>query len=297
MRRFIDGENLWIYVRDFLKNNYKGSSLVEKDGLSIDIDLSSDAKNDLKQFLEVTRDAKSTNLAFNATGKPVTCKFYNNVDLSRREYEVINQYHPLVQFAAENTDPESFHPVVATKLQHSSKSGLDSGKYLFLIKRWSTSGAKTEEKLIYRAINLATAQTLSEVISEKLLMTAITHGNDWLEVKSEIKSDNLIAHYHNLEDSLDDEFEDYRKQMRLENEDRIDLAISTLNGQIDRQIATKQNSINTLTEKGNHRMVKLFEAQIKNLESTRENRTLDFNQRRKISNEPRDVIMGIVYVE
>jgi hypothetical protein len=128
-------------------------------------------------------------------------------------------------------------------------------------------------------------------------MTAITHGNDWLEVKSEIKSYDLIAHYHNLEDSLDDEFENYRKQMRLENEDRIDLAISTLNGQIDRQIATKQNSINTLTEKGNLRMVKLFEAQIKNLESTRENRTLDFNQRRKINNEPRDVIMGVVYVE
>jgi superfamily II DNA or RNA helicase len=297
MRRFIDGENLWIYVRDFLKRKYRGSNLVEKDGLSIDIDLSSDAKNDLKHFLETSRDAKSTNLAFNAIGKPITCKFYNNVDLSRREYEVINQYHPLVQFAAQNTDPESFHQVIATKLQHPNKSELDSSKYLFLIKRWSTTGAKTEEKLIYRAINLATGQALSEVLSEKLIMAAISHGSDWLEVKSEIKGDDLIAHYHNLEESLDNEFEDYQKQMRLENEDRIDLAISTVNGQIDRQIATKQSSINTLTEKGNHRMVKLFEAQIKNLESTRENRTLDFNLRRKINNEPRDVIMGVIYVQ
>jgi len=297
MRRFIDGENLWIYIRDFLKREYQGSSLVRKDNLSIDIDLSSNAKNELKHFVESTRDNRSTSLAYNATGKPVTCKFYNNVDLSRREYEVINQYHPLVQFAAEKTDPEKFHPVVATKLKHSNKSDLIRGKYLFLIKRWSTTGAKTEEKLIYRATNLATGQALSEIMSEKLIMTVITDGNDWLEVKSAIKSGDLVEHYLHLEDSLDDEFEDYRKQMRLANEDRIDLAISTLNGQIDRQIAIKQNSINTLTEKGNLRMVKLFEAQIKNLESTREKRILDFNQRRKINNEPRDVIMGVVYVE
>lgn len=297
MRRFIDGENLWIYVRDFLKTNYKGSSLVEKGTLTYEIDLSTDAKNDLKHFLEALRDASTTNLAFNATGKPITCKFQNNIDLSKKEYEVINHYHPLVQFAAQNTNPENFHPVVATKFLSSKTLDIKSGKYIFLAKRWSTTGAKTEEKLVYSAISLNSGKIVSSILSEKLIMSAITYGRDWSKVKTDLLGCDLVAYYHQLEMYLDDEFDKYRKQMQLENEDRIDLAISTLNGQIDRQIAARESAIYSLREKGKLKMIRLFEAQIRNLETTRENRTSEFNQRRKINNEPSDVIMGVVYVE
>ena len=297
MRRYIDGENLWVYVRDFLKRSYKGSSLVEKDTLSIEIDLSSEAKNDLKHFLEASRDSNPTVLAYNAMGKPVTCKFYNNVDLSKKDYEVINQYHPLVQFAAKNTDPDSFHRVVATKFDKSKLPELKGGRYIVHVKRWSTTGAKTEEKLVYRAVDLATSKVMSNDISERIIMTAISHGQDWLEAKSELQSVNLIEQYHKLEMLLDDEFDEYRKQMQLENEDRINLAITTLNGQFDRQIDYKRKSINTLIEKGKQKMIKLFEGQIKSLETTRENRILDYKQRRKISNEPSDVILGVFCVE
>ena len=128
-------------------------------------------------------------------------------------------------------------------------------------------------------------------------MSAITYGRDWSKVKTDLLGCDLVAYYHQLEMYLDDEFDKYRKQMQLENEDRIDLAISTLNGQIDRQIAARESAIYSLREKGKLKMIRLFEAQIRNLETTRENRTSEFNQRRKINNEPSDVIMGVVYVE
>ncbi len=299
MRRFIDGDNLWIYVRDFLKRKYRGSNLVEKkhNPPEVEIDLSMTGKTDLKHFIETTNEVSKTSLSSNIGGKPVQCMFYNNIDLASRKYEVINQYHPLVRFAASNTDTEDFHQVVAINLDKTATDNAKPGVYMVLAKRWSTSGAKTTENLVYRAVNINTSKMMDDVFAEKLTMAAVSDGQDWLTVHSTIDRDKAINSYHALEQALDEQFDEYCEQMKLENEDRIDFSIATLNGQMDRQIASKREAIYNLQLKGNVKMINLFEAQIRRIEDNRKRRTHEYNQHRNINNEPRDVILGVICVE
>ena len=298
MRRFIDGDNLWIYIRDFLKTKYSGSNLVEREisPLTVDIDLSLEAKTDFKHFIDPLNNTVQTKLASNATGKPVRCLFYNNIDLSSNKYEVINHHHPLVRFAAKNTDTDDFHQLVGIKLDKDLNHKIPIGNYMVIVKCWSTTGSKTVESLIYRAINIDTFQNIDDMPSEKLLMSAVSHGEDWLTAKATINHNNALKCYHLLEQLLDDQFDEYCTQMRFENEDRIDFNIATLNGQIDRQIASRQETIYKLIEKNNTKMVKLFEGQIKKLEDTRKKRIHEYNLQRNVNSEPRDVTLGVVYV-
>ena len=103
--------------------------------------------------------------------------------------------------------------------------------------------------------------------------------------------------YHHLENLLDDHFDQYCRQMQLENEDRVEFLIATLNGQMDKQITSKKEIIDTLRMNNKTKMIRLFEAQIKNIELNRERKTYQYNQKRTINNEPRDVSLGVIYVE
>jgi len=299
MRRFIDGDTLWIYVRDFLKRKYKGSNLVEKeqDPLSVDIALSIEARTDFSNFVQTANAQSKTRMHSSIEGDPTRCKFYNQVDFSNQDYEVINQYHPLVRFAAKHTSSNDFHQVVATRINKSKVKHIASGMYLILAKFWSTSGAKTTEILVYRGINIHSGEVLTDSDSELTMMSAVSEGKDWPTAVSDVNAGKAIAGYQHLENMLDEQFDDYCRQMKLENEDRIEFLIATLNGQMDKQIASKKEAINKLYLKNNIKMIPLFEAQIQKIESNRARLTYEHKQKRTISNEPRDVILSAVYVE
>jgi len=299
MRRFVDGDNLWVYVRDLLKRKYKGSNLVvkEQSPLSVDITLSVEAQTDFSNFVQATSAQSKTRLHRSSAGKEIRCKFYNQVDFSNHNYEVINQYHPLVRFAAKCTSSDDFHQVVAVKMDKSKIKDVKPGMYLVLAKFWSTSGAKTVETLVYRGVNIHSGEVLTDNASERIMISAVSEGIDWPTVASDIDINKAIDGYHHLENLLDDHFDQYCRQMQLENEDRVEFLIATLNGQMDKQITSKKEIIDTLRMNNKTKMIRLFEAQIKNIELNRERKTYQYNQKRTINNEPRDVSLGVIYVE
>ena len=298
MRRYIDGVNLWGYIRDFFVKAYPGCSLVVKstEPLHVAIDLSMDAKAALNSFIESNKFLNRTSLTNNISGQPITCYFNNNVDHGNKRYEVINQYHPLVRFVACQMKAEEFHPVVAIELLAKNIEIDFLGTYLVIAKRWSTSGAKTIERLVYRGINMSSEELISEIDAEKLITSGVSTGKEWLEVNSVIHADQALNLYHKFEDMLDTEFEEYCQEMKIENEDRVDFLISTLRGQVDRQIASRKEAIEKLKINNNERMIKLNKAQIRKIEENRDKRIIEFNQRRNISTEPRDVILGVINV-
>ncbi len=298
MRRYIDGTHLWVYIRDYLMSEFPGCSLVVKstDPLHVNIDLSEHAKVGLHSFIAENKSLSRTSLTSNLTGKPVTCYFNNHVDLGNRQFEVINQYHPLVRFVASKTKSEEFHPIVAVKLPLKGLCVDKPGTYIVIAKRWSTTGAKTIERLVYRGINLSSGSSISELEAENLVTEAVEHGTEWLEINASVSAKKVRDTYYHFEDLLDSEFDEYCKDMLLENEDRVDFLISTLNGHIDRQIAARIEAIDKLRMKGNVKMIKLNQAQINKIKENRDKRIIEFNQRRDINTDPRDVIMGVIHV-
>jgi len=299
MRRFIDGQNLWVYVRDFINRTYRGSNLVEKEKepLSIDIELSIDAKTSFRQFFDNTANQFSTKLCEMNSGDPIRCIFDNRVDFKQNDYEVVNQHHPLIRFAANNTSLEDFHRVVATKIEIPKHLDLARGVYLSITKSWRTSGAKKIENLVYRGINISTGEIISEKNSELLVMLAASEGKNWHTAVSDIDPNKSIACYHQLESLIDEQFDEYCQQMKLENEDRIDYLIATLNDRMDEKIASNEQAIKTLQADNNIKMIPLFEGKIKNIENIKEMRAYEYNQKRAINSEPIDISVGVIHVQ
>lgn len=298
LNRFIDGLSLWAYVRDFLLKNYPGSNLVKISDrpFRVDIDLSIQAKADLKRLIENESTFPWTELAYSPIGKSVKCIFSNQVDFSSRSYEVINQGHALVRFAARNIKQSDIHPLASVEISALEAGILESGRFLIVVKRWSTSGAKTIERLVYRAVNIDTKNLTSNKFAEKLVNGMAIYGRDWISASSNIIPEVLAECYYLLEDQLDIEFSDYCKEIELENIDRVNFLISSLSGQMNKQIMARTEAIQKLRTKGNSRMVKLNEAMIRKLEERQAQRVLELELHRKVSSEPRDVIAGVVYV-
>ena len=299
MRRYIDGAHLWAYIRDYLTKELPGCNLVVKstEPLYVSMSLSQQAQTVVSRFIQESKSLNRTSLTSHAMGKSVNCYFNNQVDFGNTQYEVINQYHPLVRYVAEKINAEDFHPVVAIELSQKEIGDNFIGTYIFIVKRWSTTGAKTIERLVYRGVNFDSGMLVSEVEAEKLVTAGVEHGVEWLNVNSVVNSEKVYELYHEFEDILDTEFEEYCQEMKIENEDRIEFLVSTLRGQVKRQIASRREAIEKLKFKGNTKMIKLNEAQINKIKENRDKRIIDFNQRREISTEPKDVILGVVNVK
>ena len=299
MRRFIDGSHLWVYIRDHLKQHYQGSKLVIKSNtpLSVDIELSLKAKSDLQAYLEKHPSLGRTNLFRAAMGDPVNCCFDNKVDFGNKKYEVINQSHSLVRFVASQTCAEEFHSVVASELNSSQLPSVESGRYMILCKQWSTTGAKTVERLIYRGVCLDTGRTISDDDAEHIVNAAVDSGREWLAANSELQSDNAVDYYHDLEVQLDDQFSEYCEKMQLENEDRVDFLINTLTGKVERDINSRLQAIEKLKAKNNYKMIKLNEGRIRKLKENRDRKIIQLKEQKKINTEPRDVILGVFCIK
>jgi hypothetical protein len=153
LRRFIEGKDLWIYTRDFLKENYPGSILVQDNEkeLRINIQLSQACQQDLANFLsDLPRLKYKTKLHTSGTVKSMACYFSNQMDMGRSNYEVINQQHPLIQFISTKSAEidENQYQLVSTQLTKQQFEQADRGIYFVLIQRWSTKSAKESESLI-----------------------------------------------------------------------------------------------------------------------------------------------------
>ncbi len=82
--RWITGEDLWIYIRDFFRTNYPGCEFhqLQPDDLIFEIRLSDDARFDFDRFLRSQRLTGQTRLT-QSMYKTVRCQFKNVVPQQR----------------------------------------------------------------------------------------------------------------------------------------------------------------------------------------------------------------------
>ena len=297
MRRFIDGQSLWIYARDALADQFPGCKLVEKipKPLTIEITLSLTAKQELKAFLESRRGLGTTGLA-SASSAPTTCVFDNQVSFGKYGYEVINHSHPLIRFLAMKMANETHYPLVSTLLP-CTNSAIATGDYFFVARRWSTTGAKTEERLVTRAINIHTGERVHPDEAEKLINHATQDATDWPGISAAIELPKLQSAFDELEHSLDIEFDQYQDEMKIENSDRIEFLLNTLRQKTDRDIAVQTDVIARYRASNNTRMIPAAEGRIRKHQERFELKKAELETRRNISSEPRDVISGVIRVE
>jgi hypothetical protein len=297
--RYILNEDLYVYCRDFLAQVYPGCELqlLDKEQLTCNVLLSSDAKRALGDFMQLQPHLDRTRLTI-PSNEPLLCRFYNNISKNQLDVEVINQNHPLIRFISASIEQgsSSYYPVIAVEMPQVKAAGLDVGNYVFSIRRWSVSGAKTREYLIVRATQVNTGEALSELEAEKLLNTVSVNGKNIIGSRSSFDLDHLYAIAAEQTMQLDEEGEEFQISSLAENDDFVDQQLKSFTIHIKAQIEKINLQIQQLREQGKTKIIPANQGRIRKLEELLAAKTSYYESRRKIDFDPREICIGVVRV-
>ena len=299
LQRFISSKDLATYFIDFFSQNYPGTGIKQllRDAMEFEITLSADAKNDFQEFLQQRKFHKHTFL-INVPEKQVRFIFDNKLKKVNALTEVINQFHPSIQFINSKLKgrKEQLIPT-ATKVSTLDVGDIPSGVYGFFVKRWQIAGVRDSERLSYSAVNLSKKKSLLEDQAERLVNSASNAGKDWTAARNQVDIGDVELAYEQCEDILDDAYRYYIERIERENEDRADVLANTAKGHFEGQIARIQEVIDNFKRQGRDKMIPANEGKIRKHRQRLTERIREIEKGRKISHSCGDVALGVIEVQ
>lgn len=304
--RWITGEDLWIYMRDFFNANYPGCEFrqLNTNDLVFEIKLSEDARFELASYIRAKHLGGQTKITLSGQ-KPVRCQFKNQVPQKRiMEYELINQFHPLTRFVSAsikkrlNQSEMVYFPAVSLHLNHNEVPALAPQDYLFYVERWTVQGMKDIERMVYYARpSTEGAEFLSAEDAERLVNIAAKIGTDWLSAANEVDISMLIPLAEECMDAAELNYADYISLLENENRDRADLQEKTLKIHMERQRKKLLEVMRRHEEKGNKKMIAPTQGKIDKMETKVRDKIREIEERRKLQHHKKDVCLGIIRVD
>lgn len=238
--RYIRGEDLYFFAKDFLEKNYPGSRLlVDNDKIRKgQLELSVEARVEFGAFLSNTKLVGKTSILSN---NPNTLWFDNQVGNAPRGVEKITQDHPLIRFISEQQKTEPIYfPTSAIELTAAKAPVGLSGTYVYIVMRWSFSGPRDIEKLVYEARCLETGNVLEEDQAESLINAAAMFGADWHSTAKNILNHQKVAEIQDeCRASIEDKFIESKASQLRENRDRI----REMNAALDKDLERRKSSV------------------------------------------------------
>lgn len=233
LKRYVAGEDLYSYVRDFLDDEFSGCRFVRvsTEELLFTIELSGDAKAAFTEFLRRARLQGKTRLT-QATNK-MRFRFENRVVWdAQNQVEIISQFHPLIRFISDYyraKGERKYFRVVGVEVSRMELPDIASGVYLFAIQRWSMKIALRDvERLAYQVISLGDGEFLGEDDAESLINTTVHNGSDWLAAGNEMDGALAEEMFGQCEDILEERYQSFVDTHMRENADRMAFHISNL---------------------------------------------------------------------
>jgi hypothetical protein len=296
-KRYIDGKILWTYVRDFLLENYPGTTFVEKSTspLIIQISLSKSARDDLRRAIEQNNNFRPTRLVNSDLSAGTICVFDNKADYASKQQEIINVTHSLVKFASAKIDKETFYDLTAVEISALSLD-LTTGIYAFTTQLWEANGAKSYDRLMTRAINLDNGQLLNEEEAELLLNASINDGDDWGNVRANVDPDSFSLAQQKLSEILELEFDEYARLLTEENLDQLQFLQSGVNQRIEAELSSLNEVLRNYEQRRNERMIKLTSGRIKSVENRLIERTSEIAAQSEMKIAAKNLISGVIRV-
>ena len=236
--RYIRGEDLLAYVRDFFLRAYPGTRLIAQndDSLLYRMELATDARVRFAEFIQAQRLQGRTTLL---SSSPLLMRFDNRKGKAPPSVEIVSQDHPLVRFVGEQLrlagSELSYHPVAALELLQIHLPKFQRGAYVYVVMRWSVSGSREIERLEYIVRSLDHDKLLDGNQAEQLVNTAALKGDDWLGAADQIDPDRAATLQDECRTELDERFRYFVEAQRREDADRIRLMV----GLLERHLAKK----------------------------------------------------------
>ena len=306
LSRWITGEDLWIYVRDFFARKYPGSVFRQlvPDGSTFDIKLSAEARFDLDQFLRSEKLLHQTALS---AGNPrgVRCEFRNRPrGQTPVTKEYITQFHPLIRFVSRRlrdmreTDSYHHHPTVSVAVAREILPRVSSGIYGFTVHRWSVRGLRNVERLNFQVKPLTGIEPfLNEDDAEQVVTTAARSGDNWLEARTEVNLAVATDAVSECFDRAESHFSDYVQESQFENEDRADVRRRSLERHWRRQEEQHEATLAKHREFGRVRLVPAVEGKLAKLNEKMGQRLREIESHRELRSHSQEICMGLIRID
>jgi superfamily II DNA or RNA helicase len=262
--RYICGEDLFAYVRDFLGKEYEGTRLIacNKNPNEILLELSVEARAHFDQFLANHRLQGRTRIL--AT-QPPRLLFENKLGSNKLGVERVTQDHPLVRFVGEQLRTSgkgvNYFPVSAVELHAHSIGTAPPGIYMYAVSRWTLSGSRDLERLEYALYGIENGRRLRGEDAERLVNVAAMEGSNWLGAANTVNHSIAAEFFAQCQNDLENDFKIFTESYRREDIDRINLMVNMLEHHRQSLRERINERINMYKEFGNEKQRKMIPAE------------------------------------
>jgi superfamily II DNA or RNA helicase len=262
--RYIRGEDLMAYVKDFLDREYPGTRMLAANGnpMEVRLELSTEGRVHFNEFLQINRLGGKTGVT--STTAPALL-FENMVGKPKLGVERVTQDHPLVRFVAERLKAAGagpgYFPVSAVDMIANLTTRQSSGIYVYFVMRWSVSGSRDIERLEYIVKAMESGALIEGDDAEYLVNTAALEGRDWLGAASQIDSQRAASLQDDCRAELEERFRDFTAAHKREDADRIKLMVRSLEHHLDTKKRKSNDLIARYSESGDAKRSRMIPAE------------------------------------
>lgn len=302
--RYIHGDDLYHYVKDYMEPTFQGTRLVVSDEQirKGKLELSMEARVALKSFLTDKKLLGRTKLLADTQH---TLWFDNQAGSAPRGVEKITQDHPLIRFISErqnqSTSGPMYFPTSAVRLPGSRARGVRPGTYVYVISRWTFSGPRDTERLIYEVRSLEDGKALDPDEAESLVNAAALEGGDWHGIARNLLDHARVAAIQEYcQSNIEDRFAGAKAVQLRENRDRIREMISALDKDLEKRKADLLQRIEgyVSSESASRRRVATMErGKLNKLVQKYDEKKLVLSTRESIDPRQKDVSSGVIHVD
>jgi len=229
--RYVRGEDLFAYVRDFLEKTFEGSRFLatDRNPMEVSLDLSVEGRVVFGDFLAEHRLQGRTAIL---GSQPPLLLFENKLGSKRRGIEAVTQDHPLVRFVSEQLrtsgNGPGYFPVSAIELPVHATGFVPPGRYVYAVSRWTLTGSRDLERLEYVVRAMDSHAAIDGEDAERLVNLAAMDGKDWLGAANGVDHDQVATIFEDCTAQLDESFREFKESYKREDQDRINLMVNTL---------------------------------------------------------------------
>ena len=302
--RYIRGDDLYHFVKDHLETAFPGSRvMVNNDPVRKGhIELSVDARVAFHAFLVDAKLLGRTSVSDNA--RPRQLWFDNQAGNATPDVEKITQDHPLVRFISEQHKArgrkDGYFPTSAVQLNPSRVEGVPRGTYVYTVIRWTFSGPRDVERLVYEARCADTGLALDPDTAESLVNAAANYGSDWqAAVKNVLDHTRIAGLQDDCRAAIEEHFDASKAAQRRENRDRVREMNASLDADLKRKREEATERLTRYEANTNPRHKGLAAAvrtRLRQLEQKYEERKLANGLREALDPRQKDVSSGVIRV-
>lgn len=297
-QRRITDQDLQLHIREYLEEHAPGYAMrMDPGGMTGTIRLGPEATAKLMRFREGRQLPRST--LENGGENQVVIRNHVNRGEYPAQFELINQYHPLVRMIADHESRNEHRDLVVAAETTRAELGLEvpPGDYAFAAEIWLFDGARRDETIRAFFLPLGSGEAIRGELGFDLINGLRSHTRDWIDIAPSLPGrEAAVDLLEKAKVDLLHQFRKARKEFQAENADRIRIQREGLARNLHRRIGKLEAAMDRVTERYRASYRQLAERKIRELKEKYEVSVAGLDQREQPSMSRKGLMSGFVRI-